>query len=470
MATITEEEEKEEQNQNKSENPNPKQDKTKFSQIAFSFWAYFTFSVSLLALLFSSLSSLSPQNEKSWFLSLPDDLRLHHSKGKTIKVQLNPNTLPFQIFAVEYGPRRAEAVLIVHGFGSNSYSFRHVVRSLGSAGFRAVAIDLPGSGFSDKAVLEEEEREGGILDRVLDIYNDITEKGLFWGFDRLIETGRIPYEEKEVRVSTRKSFKPLGLRSDEVGRVIGQVISSMGLAPVHLVLHDSALGAGAIWASENPGAVSSVMVVDSAVGSLALPMWVLEMPVVREIVLGFPLAYTALLRWCCSRSVERSAAEAHRILLKGKDGRKAVVGFGKGLNHSFDLGEWAGLETMRDVPMQVLWSDSWSEGWIEEGRRVAGMVPGAKFVTHSGGRWPQEDAADEVAEKIAQFVSSLPKSVRQIEEEPMPEHIQKMFNEANAGHHHHHHGHGGHDPHGGHEHVHAAGYMDAYGLGHGWGT
>ncbi|KAL5980951.1 hypothetical protein ACLOJK_028871 [Asimina triloba] len=84
-----------------------------------------------------------------------------------------------------------------------------------------------------------------------------------------------------------------------------------------------------------------------------------------------------------------------------------------------------------------------------------------------------EDAPDEVAKKIADFVSSLPKSTRQIEEEPVPEHIQKMFDEANAGHHHHHHhdhGHSGHAHYGGHEHAHAAGYMDAYGLGHGWGA
>lgn len=69
-------------------------------------------------------------------------------------------------------------------------------------------------------------------------------------------------------------------------------------------------------------------------------------------------------------------------------------------------------------------------------------------------------------------MSSLPKSVRQVEEEPIPEHIQKMFDEAkdNDHHHHHHHGHSGHDHHDGHDHVHAPGYMDAYGLGHGWGS
>ncbi|OVA05474.1 hypothetical protein BVC80_441g249 [Macleaya cordata] len=438
---------------------------------AFIFWAYFTLAVSLFTLLIVSLSSLTPQDDKSWFLSLPTDLRLHYSKGRTIKVQTNPNTSPIEVFAIEEGSRSAETVLLIHGLGCNSYSFRHVVKSLSLNGIHAVAIDLPGAGFSDKSSLEEDERWGGIWD----VYSDIKEKGLFWGFDHLIETGGIPYyEETEIRVSTSKSLKPLELKPDEMGRVIGQVIDSMGLAPVHLVLHDSAFGMCANWVSENLGLVSSLTLVDSTSKSMSLPLWVLEMPVVREIVLGFSAVYSGLLRSCCSRSMNVSIAEAHRVLLKGRDGRRAVVGAGKGLNYSFDLGEWAGLEGVKDVPIQVLWSRSWSEEWSEEGRWVADKLPQAKLIVHSGGRWPQEDAADEVTETITQFVSSLPKSVKKVEEEPVPEHIKKLFDEADGSDHHHHHHHhhdhhvpGGHDHHMGHG---QPGYMDAYGLGHGWGS
>ena len=62
--------------------------------------------------------------------------------------------------------------------------------------------------------------------------------------------------------------------------------------------------------------------------------------------------------------------------------------------------------------------------------------------------------------------------MRKVEEEPIPEHIQKMLDEAKNSdhhhHHHHHHSHGGHEHHDDHAHVHGAGYMDAYGLGQGW--
>ncbi|XP_043693289.1 protein AUXIN RESPONSE 4-like [Telopea speciosissima] len=456
-----------------TETPSSKTGKVTDSPIqnAFVFWAYFTLAVSVVTLGFVFMSSLTPQNDKGWFLSLPNDLRQYYSQGRTIKVQLNPNRPPIEVFAIEEGPRDAEVVVLVHGFGCSSYSFRQVIRSLGSSGIHAVAFDLPGSGFSDKSTLEEDERWGGVLGGLWDIYTDIKEKGLFWGFDQLVETGQIPYEELEIRVSTTRSIKPLSLKSEEMGRVIGQVIDTMGLSPVHLVLHDSALGMGASWSLENSGSVSSLTLLDSASKSISLPLWVLEMPVLRESVLGCSSTFARFLRLCCSRSIETSVAEAHRVLLKGRDGRRAVVGVGKGLNYSFSLEEWAGSESMKGIPLQVLWSSNWSEAWSKEGRQVAEAVPQAIFLSHSGGRWPQEDAADEIAESIVRFVFSLPKSVRQVKEEPLPDHIQKMLDEANDDAHethHHHHSHGGHGHHhGGHDHAHAD-YMDAYGLGHGW--
>lgn len=74
--------------------------------------------------------------------------------------------------------------------------------------------------------------------------------------------------------------------------------------------------------------------------------------------------------------------------------------------------------------------------------------------------------AVEIAEKISQFVLSLPKTVRKVEQEsPIPDHIQKKLDEANSDDgHDHHHGHG-HDRLGEAQ-IHEAGYMNAYGLGH----
>ncbi|KAI3920209.1 hypothetical protein MKX01_017866 [Papaver californicum] len=78
------------------------------------------------------------------------------------------------------------------------------------------------------------------------------------------------------------------------------------------------------------------------------------------------------------------------------------------------------------MPIPVLRSRGWSEEWTKEGSWVAGKLPQANFITHSGGRWPQEDAADEIAETITNFVASLSKSVKIEMVEPLPEHIRKM--------------------------------------------
>lgn len=336
-----------------------------------------------------------------------------------------------------------------------------------------MAIDLPGSGFSDKSMVVVEENVGGngVFGNLWNVYSDIKEKGLFWGFDQLIEQGYVNHEQNEIRVLKKESVKAIELGGEEIGRVLSQVVDSMGLAPVDLVLHDSALGLSANWISENPGLVRSVVVLDGVASGTALPLWVLDMPLVGEVVLGFRFVFKTVLAKYCMESAGGLEAEAHRILLKGRDGRRAVVGMGKKLNFSFDLAEWSSLDGVKDLPMRVIWSGGFSKEWSDRGQQVADILPQVTLATHSGGRWPQEHIAEEVAESIYNFVSSLPKSTKTAVEEQIPEHIQKMINEAKSSdHHHHHHGNGGHDHHDhshGHGHAHA-GYMDAYGLGQGW--
>nr|GMD46843.1 protein AUXIN RESPONSE 4 [Ipomoea batatas] len=445
---------------------------TKNTANPFQFWFYFTVLVSLVTLFFIFLSSFSPKDPKAWFLSLPPNLRRHYSNGRTIKVQTAPNHPQVEVFSIQEGPIKSpDHVLIVHGLGCSTFAFQKIVKSLGQKGVHAVAIDLPGSGFSDKSVVvEEESGDGGGVVSLWDVYNEIREKGLFWGFDQLVEKGYVNYEENEV--PKRKRVKAIELDPEEMGRVLGQVIEAMGLAPVDLVLHDSALSLSANWVSENPGILRSVTILDSEPSATALPLWALGVPVIREAVLHSGFLFKRLLEKYCCESVSKSDAEAHRILLAGRDGRRAVVGMGKRLNYSLDLAEWSASDGVKALPMQVIWSTGLSKEWSENGQRVAASLPRAKFVTHSGGRWPQEHSADEIAESIYHFVSPLPKSIKQSEEEQVPEHIQKMLNEAqNSGHDHHHHHHGhGHEHHDGHGHGNAhAGYMDAYGLGHGWG-
>ncbi|KAK7397206.1 hypothetical protein VNO78_18373 [Psophocarpus tetragonolobus] len=460
MAIITEEAEAE---------IAPRPNNSNSSSSPFSVWFYVTLSVSLLALFFVFISSLSPQDPKTWFLTLPTPLRQHYSKGRTIKVQTHPNQTPLQLFTIQEAPTStwSENVVIVHGLGLSSYSYTQLAKSLAAKGLHVTSIDLPGHGFSDKSVHVSVQGVSGFWGRLSYVYSEIQEKGLFWAFDQMVETGQVPYQQILARMSQRKLKKPVDLGAQEMAKVLEELIHSMGLAPVHLLLHDSALAFTANFVSERANAhlVRSVTLIDTGVVG-AFPVGILELPVAREIVLGVSFVFAKVVALCCSK---RIGADELRLLLKGRDGRRALVNVGKRVNSSFDLAEWG--EGLKDVPMQLLWSAAWSQEWTREGERVASALPHATFLRHSGGRWPQEDVAVELAEKISQFVLSLPKSVRKVEQESIPEHIQKMFDEAKDNgqdhHHHHSHGHGdGHDQYGD-AHIHAPNYMDAYGLGHG---
>ncbi|KAJ6806240.1 protein AUXIN RESPONSE 4 isoform X1 [Iris pallida] len=400
---------------------------------ALSFWFYFTISISLLTLLLLPFLRRTPTATS--FLRFPDHLRRHYSAGRLLKIQ------PFELFVADSGASAsAETVLLLHGLGSSSFSFRRVLPALAGAGLRAVAVDLPGSGFSD--------RPPAARSWLLDTLAQMRENGVFWAFDQLVETGEIP------------------LRADagglqEPGSSVGKVLDEMSIGkPVHLVLHDSALAASASWVSANARRVRSVTLLDTPVAELpAFPSQFLQVPALGSLLLKSRFMFAGLLRMCCSRTVGGDAAEAYRLLIAYEDGKRAVVEAGKGLNRSFDLGEWARSEEMKGIAIQVLWSSMWSDRWIEEGRRVASTVPEAQFVWHSGGRWPQEDDAEEISELIVQFVSSLPKSITQSEEDHLQDRTEQELGEDNYNHAHDH----------GYGHDDVAGYASTYGRGQEWG-
>ncbi|GFP87270.1 protein auxin response 4 [Phtheirospermum japonicum] len=128
----------------------------------FQFWFYSTLIVSLTTLVFILLSYLSPQDPKTWFLNLPPILRTHYSSGRTIKVQTAPDLPQIELFSIQQGLTESDShVLIVHGIGCSSFAFRNVITSLGNKNVHAVAIDLPGSGFSDKTLVVAEDNSGG---------------------------------------------------------------------------------------------------------------------------------------------------------------------------------------------------------------------------------------------------------------------------------------------------------------------
>ncbi len=55
-----------------------------------------------------------------------------------------------RVFIQEMGPENGAPVLLVHGTGAWSEIWRETMEQLAMAGFRAIAIDVPPFGYSDK--------------------------------------------------------------------------------------------------------------------------------------------------------------------------------------------------------------------------------------------------------------------------------------------------------------------------------
>ena len=54
---------------------------------------------------------------------------------------------------VEAGPPDGAAIMLLHGWGASAYNFRDVLPALGRAGYRAIAPDLRGHGWSETQLL-----------------------------------------------------------------------------------------------------------------------------------------------------------------------------------------------------------------------------------------------------------------------------------------------------------------------------
>ncbi|CAD6253670.1 unnamed protein product [Miscanthus lutarioriparius] len=363
---------------------------------ALPFWFYLAAAVSLLALLLPHI--LPPSSSPA---PLPPLLLGHLAAGRVLKLDPAPG-----LFAVTSRPAGigggggspAHRVLILSGLAAGSLSFRRVLSSLSSRGVHATALDLPGQGLSPAPPAAPAPARTSALREIMD-------RGIFHAFGHLVQTGEVPYQEEPPRAAAQRSPHAPYEAAAAVARAAEAL--GLGVAPVHLVLHDSALAAGAAFASAHPGAVRSVTLVDAAASLPAFPAAVFDVPVLGRMVLRVPALFRGLLRLCCARGVGAEEAEAYLAAMRGEGKAEGVVEAWKAMNHSFQLGEWRGSsEEVRRLPMLVLWSGSWSDMWIDEGKKVASALPDARFVYHSGGRWPQVDAFEEISGLITEFVTS----------------------------------------------------------------
>src|SRR2546425_3113841 len=101
-------------------------------------------------------------------VSWPESLDFIYNPEYSWFTRVNGARIHYQ----EAGDENAPAVILIHGFISSNVIWSHVVMPLAQAGFRAIAPDLPGYGYSDKpadaeyTIAEQARAVIGLMDRL----------------------------------------------------------------------------------------------------------------------------------------------------------------------------------------------------------------------------------------------------------------------------------------------------------------
>ena len=78
-----------------------------------------------------------------------------------------------RVRVIESIPEQRDAVLLVHGWGGSVYSFADTIPAIAAAGYRAIAMDLPGHGLSDKPTDETKYTTEALADTVMAVADAI---------------------------------------------------------------------------------------------------------------------------------------------------------------------------------------------------------------------------------------------------------------------------------------------------------
>jgi cis-3-alkyl-4-acyloxetan-2-one decarboxylase len=263
---------------------------------------------------------------------------------------------------VDEGPRTDEAVLLVHGNPTWSFYYRELIRRLTAAGLRCVAPDHIGMGLSDKP----------------QVY---------------------PYR--------------LATHLDNLARLV----DSLGLRRVHLVVHDWGGAIGLGWATQHPGAVGRIVILNTAAfPARRLPRRIrlCRAPLLGEALVrglnGFagPATRMAVRRHPLDAAVRRGYlfpydSWAHRI---GVARFVADIPMGAGHPTMPTLrAVESGLAQFRDRPISIVWGGAdfcFNDSFFDRWRKIypqasVRYLPGA-------GHYVLEDAPPAELDGIAEFL------------------------------------------------------------------
>lgn len=253
-------------------------------------------------------------------------------------------------------------IVMVHGNTTWSYLYRKMIPPLLTAGYRCVAMDLMGSGLSDKPADESAytlqkhvQLVTGLIDKLG--LQGITTVGEDWGGVIILR----------YAIEHRDNVRALV--------ILGTLLGPMKLPLIFNVLFRS-------------GSFSSFLI-------RRLNLFLIMM----FRVAGF------------KRPVDARAMEQYKMPHRTAATRATIAAFPKmiptsdkhpnaGYLREIDraLAKW-------DIPALVMFADKDIAFKVEEGQRIANIMPDGRFqVIHNAGHYLQEDAGEEIAERMITFL------------------------------------------------------------------
>jgi pimeloyl-ACP methyl ester carboxylesterase len=281
------------------------------------------------------VASLVPHSERSNFVEV-DGIRIHYQ---------------------EFGPPDAPAMILVHGYTASVYVWHVVAPALAEKGFRVIAVDLVGFGYSEKP-------------RTFD-YTMASQAKMIAGF---MDALRIE-------------------RATLVGNSYGG-------------------GVVAMLALDNPDCVERLVLVDAVINDEAIAHPILRLAKYRGVgevitpLLGSSQRFFRMrMRATFAKSqhprlVTRDRIAAIRRPLHSKEGHHSVLATSRA---------WSAARIERDAhqikcPTLILWGDSDNVIKIHNGYTLHREIPGSRFVIFRDcGHVPPEEKAGAFVEVVSNF-------------------------------------------------------------------
>lgn len=253
-------------------------------------------------------------------------------------------------------PTEREPVLLLHGIPSQSYGWREVMPALAEYGFRTIAPDWLGSGFSDKP--------------------------------------------------DRRDF---AYKPDTYLKALSEFIAALEISRFSLVVQGFLGSVGLQYALRNPDQIERLAIFNTPITTAARLPWKMQqlgLPFVGDMMTQDPLLIDRTLEGGGGYRVEDKDLDVYRRpFLKSSDAGRSLLATIQNLNLKQATDEIeTGLKQWRR-PVLLAWGDR--DPWlpIATAEQFAKTLPDAEFVKlEEVGHYPQEDWHEKVSDALLTFL------------------------------------------------------------------